>query len=123
MSEHKSSDIGHLWLLAGFGMAAVGAKLMWDNFARLHRAGEPARLLDGAAPLAMTGWMFGQFGHASQANPAGPQVSRRDEKRAEKPPVESTRSHLLVVEPVEEAELAPAVRIPAVVPAPRTSWT
>ena len=53
MSEHKSSDIGHLWLLAGFGMAAVGAKLMWDNFARLHRAGEPARLL--VAPQEMDG--------------------------------------------------------------------
>ena len=84
---------------------------MLESFARMHRAGQPARLMAGAAPFAMAGWMFSQLGQRTveiKSGPATPEVT----------PPEPVRRRLRVVEPVDEAELTPAAEIPVVVPAP-----
>lgn len=111
MSGDRSPGVGHLWMLTGFGVAALAGKTMLESFARMHRAGQPARLMAGAAPFAMAGWMFSQLGQRTveiKSGPATPEVT----------PPEPVRRRLRVVEPVDEAELTPAAEIPVVVPAP-----
>ncbi len=115
MSENKSPGVGHLWILAGFGVAALAGKAMLDGFARMHRAGGPARMFTGATPFAMAGWMLGQFGNRS----GEPAVTASPEPATPKPAASGpTRQRLRVVETAVDAELVPAAEIPAVVPAP-----
>ena len=61
MTDKQGLASSQVWMAAGIGSALLAGHIMLDTVSRFHRAGRPARLLLGAAPFAMAGWMLSQM--------------------------------------------------------------
>lgn len=102
MSEQDKAPLGPVWMLAGVGSAMLASKLMFDTAVRVHRAGRPVRLLMGAAPFAMAGWMLSRMGTGERVSVLPAEGGPAPERKRSLDAMEAE----LITEPVALVEAA-----------------
>lgn len=109
MTEKDTPSTGQLLMLAGLSSAVTAGHMMVDTMTKLHRAGQPARVMMGMAPFAFAGWMMGQAG-AKAVPGATPEPVAPSRTRSARVAERST--------PIKEAEAEVAEIVAEAVPEP-----
>lgn len=111
MTEKDTPSTGQLLMLAGLSSAVTAGHMMVDTMTKLHRAGQPARVMMGMAPFAFAGWMMGQAGAKAVpgATPEPVAPSRTRSARVAERPTPIKEAEAEVAEIVAEAVPEPVV--------------